>query len=126
MAAIPAIMEALPTVLSGVSLAHNVISKYAPSVKKVSSFLFKAHSKSPSHLLNKIRNIRPGDVIGGIKKIGSFIGSGKALNKAQEIAGDVSMLGNLAGVDTSGITSSGVSKVADLTRSYHNVLERIR
>lgn len=79
-AAIPTILESAPAVINAALTAKNIISKYAPAAKKVANLFFKSHSKSPSHLLSKLKE----DPAGAINKVSEFVASPEAAEVFQD------------------------------------------
>lgn len=115
-AAIPALIEAAPAIINGAMMAKGIISKYAPTAKKVAGMLFKAHKKSPSNLLSKLRGLKATDIAKGVGAVNKFIQSGKI----NEVMNDVSQLQNIG--------NSTLSSVRNPTGKigYHNILEQLK
>lgn len=113
-AAIPALIEAAPTIISGAMAAKNIISKYAPTAKKIAGMLFKSRSKSPSSLLKEIQNAKVSDIQSGMSKVGSLLQS----EEAAKLAEDAGQL-----VDLASSAYKGVSKARKALKSRTRVNE---
>ena len=126
MAFLPALISAAPAILSGIDKALDVMDKFSPTVNRVSSMLFKGHSKSPSNLLDKIQTGKGRKEL--VTEAVKYVRKGKAKKKMRKLTKIIDKGGEDMGIDTRKYTkraNKAMKKLTRTTRSYHNVLERL-
>lgn len=113
-AAIPALIAAAPQIIDGIGQAKDIITKYAPTAKRVVNMLFKSHSKSPSHLLSKIME-NPAQ---SIATAANFLQS----DQAAELMKDAKSLGTIA---TTSHRAYKKARANDATMSKDQIRQQI-